>query len=133
MPSVGITELMDRGDTRGRSYSLPGTAWNHLRAVLDGHVTTVVAGAVRGNHYHAQRREILIVMHGDAWSLHWDTGDGTEVNHRIFPGRGAVLVEVEPLCSHAVRNDGRQELFIAAFSDGAYDPEHPDAYPRHVV
>ncbi|MFI6655336.1 hypothetical protein ACIBL8_07475 [Streptomyces sp. NPDC050523] len=101
---------------------------------VDVHVTTLMPGAVRGNHFHVRRRELLLVLHEEAWSGHWDeAGDGTPLHSRTFGGRGAVLIEVPRLVSHAVRNDGSVPLHITGFSDGEYDPASPDAFPRSVV
>ena len=44
-----------------------------------------------------------------------------------------VVVEIEPLASHAVRNDGQRPLLIFAMTNGPYDPGHPDAYSRRVL
>lgn len=99
---------------------------------MDVHITTLVPGAVRGEHYHRDRRELLIVLHRGPWSLPWDCGEGTEIQRRDFTGGGAVLIEVAPLAAHAVRNDGPTDLSIVGLSDGAFDPAAPDAYPRRV-
>jgi hypothetical protein len=39
---------------------------------------------VRGNHFHIVRNEILLVMSADRWSLHWDSGEGTQVTAQMF-------------------------------------------------
>lgn len=127
--------LPDGGDARGSSFTLPAT-WLAAegRGQVDVHVTTLVPGAVRGNHFHVRRRELLLVVHQESWSAHWDeAGDGTPVHSRTFGGQGAVLVEVPRLVSHAVRNDGSLPLQITGFSEGSYDPASPDAFPRRLV
>ncbi len=58
------------------------------------------------------------MIHRDAWSLHWDSGEGSAVCSRD--------------AAHAVRNDGTEDLYIVGLSDGEYDPAAPDAYPRRV-
>lgn len=126
--------LPDGGDERGSSFALPATWLGSAGGPVDVHVTTLVPGGVRGNHFHRERRELLIVVHQGAWSVHWDEGsEGTPVRSRVFEGRGAVLIEVPPLVSHAVRNDGSAVLQITGLSDGLYDPAAPDAYSRTVV
>lgn len=125
--------LADGGDERGSSFALPATWLQAVDGPVDVHLSTLVPKAVRGNHFHRDRRELLIVVHQDAWSLHWDTGEGTAVHSRTFEGSGAVLVEVEPLASHAVRNDGGADLLITGLCDRAYDPAAPDAWHRNVV
>jgi hypothetical protein len=86
-----------------------------------------------GNHYHALRREVLVVMAVDRWSLHWDEGADTPVRRHEFTGPGAVFVTVPSGMSHAIRNDGAVSMQIIGLSDGPYDATRPDAYPRTVV
>ncbi|MGC1370768.1 MAG: hypothetical protein WA824_01405, partial [Candidatus Sulfotelmatobacter sp.] len=68
------------------------------------------------------KQEIIIVLPGSEWSLHWDAGEGTATQHRIFNGRTAVLARISRGCSHAVRNDGAAPLWLVACSSDAYNP-----------
>jgi oxalate decarboxylase/phosphoglucose isomerase-like protein (cupin superfamily) len=95
------------------------------------HLASTLPGAVRGNHYHARKREAIIFLPGAAWSLHWDEGEGTPVQRRSFDGSRAILVLVSPGASHAVRNDGAATLWLIACSSEAYDPK--EVVARKVV
>jgi hypothetical protein len=65
-PSIQITLLEDRGDARGSSYE-PGCRWvEFLKRIEDAHITTILPGCVRGNHFHPQRKEVLIVLFQDS-------------------------------------------------------------------
>src|SRR5580704_6721988 len=92
----------DGGDSRGHSFTLPNECFTFLSAIRDVHVATVNPTAIRGNHYHLKRREVLCIFYEDAWSLHWDSGSDTELQHETFSGCGMVVVEVERAASHAV-------------------------------
>ena len=130
---IRISSLADTGDQRGSSFTVP-EAWSRfLSSIHDLHLMTLKPNYVRGNHYHARRREILLILHWDTWSFHWDTGEGTAPELRTFNGSGVVLIEVEPQASHAVVNRGLRDLVIAGMADEAYDPGHPDSHPRKVV
>lgn len=131
--NVSVNVLSDSGDARGASFPLPGSWLDKIGPVEDVHVSTLVPGGIRGNHFHVARRELLIVLHDGPWSLYWDRGEGTHVESRGFEGSGAVLIAVPPLAAHAVRNDGEAQLRIVGLTDGEYDPSAPDAYPRCVV
>lgn len=131
--SLSVIELPDTGDARGSSFGIPAELLKDPFPVADIHVAAIEPGAVRGNHYHAVRREILIVMADDRWSLHWDDGDGTEVRRRDFTGPGTVAITIPLGASHAIRNDGSATLRMMGLTDGPYDPERPDAYRRMVV
>jgi dTDP-4-dehydrorhamnose 3,5-epimerase-like enzyme len=130
---VTIHELNNSGDVRGRSYPVSNGWLADAFAVRSAHITTVKSGHLRGNHFHAARREVLIIQYTDDWSVHWDTGEGTEVRRRTFRGEGTVVLEISPHSSHAVRNDGSQLLFVVGLADAGYDADLPDARPRVVV
>lgn len=130
---LAVEVLKDGGDARGSSFPVPAAWLRRLGVIEDVHVASLVPGGVRGNHYHVTRRELLLVVHQDSWSLHWDCGDKSAVVRREFSGAGAVLVFVPPYAAHAVRNDGKAELQITGMSDGLYDSSAPDAFPRRVV
>lgn len=130
-----IVELDDSTDDRGFSFSILAESLALIGAIRDVHIAEIRPGAVRGNHYHAHRGEILAVVFTDKWSVHWDTGEGTEVHRRSFDGRGAVALVPPRGWSHAVRNDGSDSMWIYAASDVAYnpDPVARDAVRRVVV
>lgn len=123
----------DTGDDRGSSFPFDAPVDGGPYPLRHLHVTTLRPGHVRGNHFHEERLELLVVTYADAWTLHWDTGDGTPVQRRRFAGAGAVLVRVPRQFSHAVENDGGGELHIVGLSDLPYDPARPDAVRRPVV
>jgi dTDP-4-dehydrorhamnose 3,5-epimerase-like enzyme len=120
-------------DPRGASFTLAPDQLSFLGEPRDAHVASILPGHVRGEHYHAERRELILVIHEDEFSLHWDEGPGTEARHRMFAGAGAVAIAIEPGAAHALRNDGARTLWLLAASDLPYDPERPDAYRRTVV
>lgn len=130
---VRITQLEDSADARGSSFT-PSLLWQRLLSNnMDIHLMTLRPGFVRGNHYHRNRFEVLLIVYTDVWSLHWDSGPETPAEHHVFSGAGAVMVEIEPLASHAIRNDGASDLQIIGLANIAYEPSSPDAYPRRVA
>jgi dTDP-4-dehydrorhamnose 3,5-epimerase-like enzyme len=132
-PLVRIVTVPDTGDERGCSFSLPD-AWNEfLSSLADMHVTTIRPSHVRGNHYHARHREILVVIYQDNWSFFWDSGAGSRVEERTFQGRGAAIINILPSASHAVVNTGNRDLTVAGMSDMRYNPDHPDSFPRPIA
>jgi oxalate decarboxylase/phosphoglucose isomerase-like protein (cupin superfamily) len=128
-----VTVLKDSGDGRGSSFPVPEGCFASGFPVRDAHLSTLMPGHVRGDHFHVARHEILLVMSVDRWSLHWDTGDGTPVDVRLFDGPGAAVIRVPPHASHAIRNDGSTPLQIIGLTDGPYDAAAPDAYRRQVT
>ena len=128
---IEISELENGGDARGLSFTLPPVALQLLGNVADLHLASTCPQAVRGNHYHVSKREIILVLPGAAWSLHWDEGEGMPAQHRSYNGENAVLVQVSPGCSHAVRNEDSTVLWLLTCSSEGYDPSRVVA--RKVV
>jgi dTDP-4-dehydrorhamnose 3,5-epimerase-like enzyme len=128
---VQISELTDHGDARGVSFTAPDEALAFLGRMADVHLAATGPRAIRGNHYHLRRREAIVVLPGSKWSFHWDEGAGTTAQHREFEGSAAVMVLVSPGASHAVRNDGEDQLWLVAFSSELYDPA--ESVTRKVV
>jgi predicted RNase H-like nuclease len=116
---VRIIELDAHRDARGSSFAIDVP----FASIGDCHVATIRPAAVRGNHFHTHRRELLVVMYTDRWTLAWDDG------RRVFEGSGAVLIEIDPLTAHAVRNDGSADLHV--FSIG--DAREADTLPRKLI
>jgi dTDP-4-dehydrorhamnose 3,5-epimerase-like enzyme len=129
--TLQIIELVNFGDARGLSFTVPTEALAFVGRLSDVHVASTKPGAVRGNHYHLRRREAIIVMPGARWSLHWDEAENSPALHREFEGSKAVLVLVSPGQSHAVRNDGDRDLWLMAISSETYHPA--ESVSRKVV
>jgi dTDP-4-dehydrorhamnose 3,5-epimerase-like enzyme len=128
---IKISELPNSGDMRGFSFTAPSEALAFVGRMSDVHLASTKPGSVRGNHYHLRRREAIVILPGSKWSFHWDEGDGTSAQHREFDGGLALLILVSPGASHAVRNDGAQDLWLAAISSETYDPA--ESVTRKVV
>ena len=122
---VRVTPLAARSDARGSSFNveLP------FPDIRECHVATIRPGAIRGNHFHTRRREVLVVMYADRWTLLWDEGEGTPVQSRVYEGAGAVVLEAEPLTAHSVRNDGAHDLHIVSLGD----VQESDTFPRRLA
>lgn len=128
-----ITQLLNSPDHRGDSFQVPLQCLEFIPRLGDFHIATIKPSSIRGNHFHRDRREILCVVFKDQWSLHWDTGHGTDVKRATFSGSGVVVVEIEPHISHAVRNDGGSTIQVIGLSNLPYSTMTPDSVKRIVV
>ncbi len=123
---IEVTSRTDAGDPRGLAFAVPSDALAALGGVADVHIMTVRPGAVRGNHFHARKREVLVVLHEDEWELHW-SDPGGKPQSRVFRGAGGVSLTVQPGVAHAIRNTGTADLTVAGLSPVPFDPADPDA------
>jgi hypothetical protein len=130
---VMITKITDHGDVRGHSYPLPSECMDFLGHAVDLSMMTLKPGYIRGNHFHIQGKETLVVIHRDQWSFYWDDGVGTEKCFREFKGEGVEMIEIKESISHAVKNDGGQDIYILHLRNYVPDPSKPDTVQRVVT
>ncbi len=124
-----VHELDNSGDERGDSYTIPEPLLRRLGQVRDVHVTTVLPGHLRGNHFHEEKEETIIVVASGSWILRWED-EARVVHERPFASAGSVAIEVDRGLSHAVANTGDRPLVVVALSSRAFDPASADAHHR---
>ncbi len=120
---VRFLEPPNNGDARGFSFTAPAKALKYVGPIVDLRLASTGPGAMRGNHYHVRGRMALLVLPGPKWSFHWDDGEGTQPQYRVFDGKAAVLILIAPGASHAICNeaDGESQLWMATMSSEKYD------------
>jgi len=116
---IRITELDPREDGRGESLRVPAECLTGFGAVGEMHCVTIVAGAVRGNHAHPHRSEMMVVRAAGPWTLAWRVPPESEVSTRRFDGTRVLVLNVDTGTFHALRNDAEEPMSIVSFSDGA--------------
>lgn len=124
-PAIDVRTAPDAGDPRGLAFTVSPQALAAIGGVADVHLMTVRPGSVRGNHLHARKREVLVVLHRDDWELHWEDSAGVR-RCRVFAGSGGVTLTVQPSVPHAIRNTGTADLIVAGLSPVPFDPADPD-------
>lgn len=134
-PDQGLTIaiLSRQADPRGASVQFAGGVLEGLGKVRNCHASTIIPGAVRGNHAHRIQNEVIVVLHTDDWLLAWDSGPATDTRQRRFAGAGAVALAVPPGAAHALANCGRADLTVFALTDQPWDPQNPDVVVRQLI
>lgn len=95
----------------------------------NAHIVINQPGAVRGNHYHLQGVETLIIIGPALVRIREDrlirdvTVPTEEVLRFVFP----------PGVSHAVQNTGGQPRALAAFNTVAHNPAEPDLVMDELI
>lgn len=125
---LSVVTLEDHDDGRGAAFYPPPEFLEWLGGVAEVHLVTARRGAIRGNHLHRRRRELILVRSTGPWELAWRPPGG-DIARRTFRAPGAVLLAVEPETAHAIRNLHDEELLIVAFASGRYRPDDPDTEP----
>ena len=133
MQDIEITALENYGDIRGALYNIPDTDMLFLDKIKNVHFGKICPGSIRGNHYHHQSREMLIIGYLDTWTLAWAEKDSDEISKKEFIGSGAVLVKVNEGIVHSVKNNGGKDLEIIALSNRVFSKENPDTFSKILV
>lgn len=126
--NIEIIELESSGDERGSSYTVPSNCLDFLLIILDIHFLDLKVNRIRGNHYHKNKKEIVIVKYIDKWKLLWKEVNLNEVKLREFYGIGVVIIKIPPFIVHTIVNDGKHNLEIICIANEKYDRENKDIY-----
>jgi dTDP-4-dehydrorhamnose 3,5-epimerase-like enzyme len=128
MQHIEIIKLKNYGDARGAMYNIPDADMQFLHRIHNIHFGKVHPNSIRGNHYHYQSKEMLIIGYSDTWTLACVEKDSTEISKKEFTGSGAVLIKVNEGVVHSVKNTGDKDLEIIALSNKIFSKESPDTY-----
>ena len=130
---VRFRKLTDNGDNRGFSYKASKEALAFSQKIVDLHIVSIVPGAIRGNHFHIDRNEVIYVIYQSQWLFVYDEGENSTVKNHEITGSGCIEIAVSANCAHAIKNTGSKDLLIFAASNGKYDPDLPCTRRRVVV
>jgi dTDP-4-dehydrorhamnose 3,5-epimerase-like enzyme len=87
-------------------------------ASLDLHVVSLKPGYIRGNHYHADATEWMIIC-GGAVRFLWKAVEEKTVHEIIICDKEPVLLEITPLVEHALRNEGGHEIYVIVMNSSS--------------
>ena len=133
MQDIEITTLQNYGDLRGTLYNVPDKDLLFLDNIQNIHFGKIHPNSIRGNHYHHQGKEVLIISYFDTWTLVWAKKDSAEISKKEFTGSGAVLIKVNKGIVHSVKNNGDKDLEIIALSNRIFSKEDPDTFARILL
>jgi dTDP-4-dehydrorhamnose 3,5-epimerase-like enzyme len=133
MSQIEFIELENHGDHRGTLFSIGHQDLNFLSSIKNIHYGTIDYHSIRGNHYHLERNEILVITYSDDWTFYWSDKDAQEVTLRNYRGNGSVLIKIDPGVAHAVKNTGKSVLQVISLSDTEFDERAPDTFRKMLT
>jgi dTDP-4-dehydrorhamnose 3,5-epimerase-like enzyme len=133
MQDIEIIKLDNRGDIRGALYNISETEIFFLDKIQNVHFGKIRPDSCRGNHFHHQSKEILIIAYSDTWTLAWAQKDSAEISQKKFTGSGAILIKVNEEIVHTVKNNGNKDLEIIALSNRIFSEENPDTFEKTLM
>ena len=117
---VRFDQLKTHSDKRGIVFEpIDGAS---MSAYQNCHVVVSKPGVVRGNHYHLNGTETIVVV-GPAL-LKFKEGD--EIYEVEVPADQTCRFVIPPKISHAIKNTGGEVNVLIAFNTLAHDPQNPD-------
>jgi UDP-2-acetamido-2,6-beta-L-arabino-hexul-4-ose reductase len=102
---------------------------DELRAQKNVHVALTQPGAIRGNHYHQQSTEIIVVFGPALVRLREDQAPR---DVRI-PEGAAYRFTLPPGVAHAFQNTGAAPMLLCAFNTHVHDPANPDTVREILI
>ena len=85
---------------------------------LNLHIVSLKPGFVRGNHYHTNSTEWMLVYGGSAKFLSKPVRKNT-VKEIFIKDEKPVLLEIPPNVEHAIMNESKNDIYLVVFSSSA--------------
>jgi len=121
-----IKELEIHSDNRGWLVELLKA--NELeKPVKQLHIASIKPGCVRGNHYHSKRMEWFFIVAGKAELSLQDIKTKEKIHFKLSPKEPKVIT-IFPYIAHAVKNIGKEIVYLVSAQSDIYNPRKPDAF-----
>lgn len=88
-------------------------------------------GAVRGNHYHKRKKEIICAIEGEA-IIRMKNRETGQVQEYPVSGENPQAFEMPLDRTHNIKNIGENELKLLIWASEIFNPEDPDTYAEEV-
>ncbi len=121
-----IKELEVHSDNRGWLVELL-KADQIEKPVKQLHITSIKPGQVRANHYHSKRIEWFFLVSGRAQLSLQDIKTKAKVSFKLSQKKPKVIT-IFPHISHAVKNIGKETVYLVSAQSDIYDRKNPDTF-----
>jgi UDP-2-acetamido-2,6-beta-L-arabino-hexul-4-ose reductase len=95
------------------------------------HFSVSKQGVARGNHYHHQRIEWLLVTSGKGTIYTEDNKTGEKSKIEVN-GANLTLVKIPPEISHVIVNHEKEPMYLLVIASTKHTPENPDTYRKEI-
>ena len=92
------------------------------------YVATIKPGYVRGNHYHLKRVEWFFIAAGEAEISLEDIKTKKKIHLKVS-SKNPKVVTIFPKIAHAVKNIGKEKVYLVSAQNNIYDPQKSDTIP----
>ena len=103
-------------DERGWGISPIDAAGVKRDSLGSVHLALIKPGHKRGNHYHKNSTEWLLIFGGPA-RFFWRIYNEDSIHEEILNEGEPALFEIPPNVEHTILNNSRKNIYLMAFSD----------------
>lgn len=89
-------------------------------------------GVIRGQHFHKRKTEWFLIIKGKA-SIHFKHIKTLESKIIEVNGDNPEIVEASPMIAHAIKNIGKDDLYLMALVNEPLDQKNPDTFAYKVI
>ena len=106
--------------------------WNQIKHdIKQIYVATIKPGYVRGNHYHLKRIEQFFIAAGEAEISLEDIKTKKKIHLKVS-SKNPKVVTIFPKIAHAVKNIGKETVYLVSVQNNIYNPQKPDTITWEV-
>jgi UDP-2-acetamido-2,6-beta-L-arabino-hexul-4-ose reductase len=128
---IQIKKLHKFSDNRGWLTEILNGEYD--QKIMNIHYSYSKPGAIRGNHYHKNKTELLFVTFGRG-RLVLEENVTKERKEFSIIGESPVIVEIPPEVSHAIENnDPSIPMHLLVIQKGERTSTDSDTYPRQII
>jgi len=125
-----IKELKIHSDRRG--WLVEMLKRNELKEEIKQiYVATINPGATRGNYYHLKRTEWFFIAAGKA-ELHLEDLKAKKKIRLRLSSKKPEVITIFPKIAHAVKNVGKETIYLVSAQNTIYNPKNPDIFSYQV-
>lgn len=123
-----VKELEIHSDKRG--WLVEMLKRNEIRQdIRQIYVVTIKPGCIRGNHYHFKKTEWFFISKGKANIYLEDIKTQKKICLELSSKRPKVIT-IPPKIAHAVKNVGKETVYLVSGQNIIHNPKNPDTYPH---
>ena len=128
---IHIKKLPKVSDNRGWLTEILN--FENSQKIVNIHYSYSKPAAIRGNHYHKNKTELLCVKFGRG-KLVLEENVSKERKELSMIGESPVLVEIPPEVAHAIENnDPNIPMHLLVIQKGESTSTDSDTYPRQII
>ena len=122
-----VKELEIHSDKRG--WLVEMLKRNELKEdIKQIYIASIKPGQIRGNHYHLNRTEWFFIMSGKARLCFEDFKNKERICLKLSAKKPKVIT-IFPKIAHAVKNIGKETVYLVSAQSDIYNPKNPDTLP----